>query len=126
MYFNSYFIRVFIFILGTHWLSNIVNFLIRGQEVTKESTFAPTIVDISTQEVVDAVESPRVLSVHDIPECIPSDALTKIQKFILVFRNPKDTAVSMFHHFRRGMLDGGKLGLNWDSFIDNFMLGNSK
>lgn len=100
--------------------------MIRGQDIANEVTFTPTILDISTKKIVDAVDSPRVLSVHDFPECFPPDAFTKFRKLILVFRNPKDTAVAMFHHFRKGIFDGGKVGLNWNGFFDNFMLGNSE
>lgn len=76
---------------------------------------------------VEAMKSPRVLSTHQLPQSIPEAALMKKRKLILVFRNPKDTALSMFEHFRRGVMGcSNKMEINWDCFIDNFMIGNSK
>lgn len=92
--------------------------------MTNEDTYTPAIVDVTTHNILQTMESPRVISTHQAPELLPPDALMKNEKLIIIFQNPKDTAVSMFHHFRRGVIDSGKMELN--CFIDNFMIGNSK
>lgn len=53
-----------------------------------------------TVEWVENMPSPRYIKSHMPVELLPKQLWTKNPKIIYVYRNPKDAAISYFHHFR--------------------------
>ena len=44
--------------------------------------------------------SPRLLNSHLVTSCLPKQIVSKKIKIIHVLRNPKDVAVSAYHHLK--------------------------
>ncbi|KAL1138356.1 hypothetical protein AAG570_008420 [Ranatra chinensis] len=55
---------------------------------------------INTLELVEQMPSPRYIKSHLPLELLPKELAIKKPKIIYVYRNPKDAAISYFHHFR--------------------------
>ena len=51
-----------------------------------------------TQANFNEIPSPRILNNHLLPQHLPTDFFTRKQKIVLVVRNPKDVAVSLYNH----------------------------
>ena len=71
---------------------------------------------------LQALPSPRFFKSHTSYDMMPGGEPAKSpSKYIYVARNPKDTAVSMYHHvrnFKSFDFDGP-----WDGFYEEFMNG---
>ncbi|XP_053315650.1 sulfotransferase 6B1-like [Spea bombifrons] len=66
--------------------------------------------------------SPRVLATHLYYDNIPQTFLDKKTKMLVMFRNPKDTAVSLYHFYNNNpMLPSYS---SWDAFFPDFINGN--
>ncbi|XP_048730851.2 sulfotransferase 1B1-like [Ostrea edulis] len=85
---------------GTHWVWEIACMLLKNKaeytKETKEFLFLEAIPDIS---LVDNIPSPRPLNTHVPYRWLPKQHIENGGKIIHVLRNPKDVAVSMYHHF---------------------------
>lgn len=66
-------------------------------------------------EQLDNCSSPRLLSTHLMPDSLPPCILEK-SKVVVPIRNPKDAAVSMYHHLEAEK-NGTNLRCGWDNFI---------
>ncbi|XP_075059700.1 sulfotransferase 6B1-like [Mixophyes fleayi] len=65
--------------------------------------------------------SPRALGTHLPYDEIPQSILEKKIKMLVMFRNPKDTAVSLFHFYNNNpMLPNYD---SWDNFLPDFIAG---
>ncbi|KAG9334197.1 hypothetical protein JZ751_008495 [Albula glossodonta] len=65
--------------------------------------------------------SPRLIGTHLPPKDFPASFSAKKTKMLVVFRNPKDTAVSYFHFTNKNpVLPTAK---SWDAFYSDFMSG---
>lgn len=84
---------------------------------------AAVILELFTVDEVEALQSPRVLSTHMKPDMFPADAFKKGHKIILLFRNPKDTVVSLYHHLRKDRAVGDGLKVSWSCFLDAWIQG---
>ncbi|XP_018412868.1 PREDICTED: sulfotransferase 6B1-like [Nanorana parkeri] len=72
-------------------------------------------------EKLEAEPSPRVLGTHFYYDNIPKSFSEKKAKILVVFRNPKDTAVSMFHFYNSNpMLPNYN---SFDTFFPDFISG---
>ena len=69
------------------------------------------------------IPSPRVLNSHMLLRYLSKEIVTKRSRVIHVMRNPKDVAVSYYHHMKqvRGREDRGVL-----AFAESFLDGASK
>lgn len=85
----------------------------------------PLLTELFTEDEIEAMPSPRILTTHEKPRMVPEDIFKKGCKIILVFRNPKDTATSMFHLLRKDKI-AGEYKLSWNCFIENWMKGERK
>ncbi|XP_053567760.1 sulfotransferase 6B1-like [Bombina bombina] len=65
--------------------------------------------------------SPRILSTHFPYDNIPKTFFEKKVKILVVFRNPKDTAVSLFHFYNNNPVL--PKCSSWDKFFQDFMTG---
>ncbi|XP_061195282.1 sulfotransferase 1E1-like [Saccostrea echinata] len=90
---------------GTHWVWEIVCMILKKKaeymKETKEFLFLEAIPDIS---VVDNLASPRPLNTHVPYRWLPRQHIENGGKIVHVLRNPKDVAVSMYHHFNNGKM----------------------
>lgn len=71
---------------------------------------------------VDAAPSPRYFKSHAMVEDLPGGA--KVPKVIVVARNPKDTAVSLYHHAKNKPEFETKA--SFDEFLTVFLSGNGE
>ncbi|XP_060063202.1 sulfotransferase 1B1-like [Ylistrum balloti] len=105
---------------GTHWTFEIMHMLVTGKaEYYPEKTLA---LEFEPIEKLDNLESPRVHTSHLFPQHIPQSLIDNKSKMVYVFRNPKDTAVSM-HSFMKilnvELLQGYES--TWDNYIESYM-----
>ncbi|XP_053376110.1 sulfotransferase 1E1-like [Mercenaria mercenaria] len=83
---------------GTHWMYEILSMINnRSSERIKSFKFM-SMIECQTQEYIDTLQSPRVLNSHVRPSLLPKGLGQRKIKTILCLRNPKDIAVSLYHH----------------------------
>lgn len=104
-------------------MCNILHFLLHDPSLEESISIEPTFLETYTAEELEAVKSPRILPTHMRPDLLPADVFKRGRKIILTFRNPKDTAVSLYHHARNDRVIGNELRVSWDCFIDCWMKG---
>ncbi|KAJ6664606.1 hypothetical protein lerEdw1_006179 [Lerista edwardsae] len=121
---------------GTHWVGQILTELEnasgkydkeerqRRQQKEKELAVFPYLEfgDPDKFERMKQLPSRRIIKTHLAPKKIPKSIFQKKAKILVLFRNPKDTAVSYFH-FAKGM----KLCPDeetWDDFFPDYITGN--
>ncbi|KAK3588698.1 hypothetical protein CHS0354_028908 [Potamilus streckersoni] len=66
-------------------------------------------------EIIDEIPSPRVLNSHLHLSRLPKEALEKKCKIVLILRNPRDLAVSYYHHCK------GISCYEYDGMFENFL-----
>ncbi|XP_077988197.1 sulfotransferase 6B1-like [Glandiceps talaboti] len=64
----------------------------------------------------------RFIATHLLPHTMPTDYFVKKPKTIHLVRNPKDTAVSLFHFMNR--VPFFTAPESWESLLDDYMKGN--
>ncbi|CAL1539120.1 unnamed protein product [Lymnaea stagnalis] len=72
---------------------------------------------------IEATNEPRILNNHQFFDVQPKDLLAKKLKVVLVYRNPKDVAVSYFHHVKR-MEHFYSYEGDFNAFLKRFAEGN--
>ena len=110
---------------GTTWLQQILCLLYdfpQGEERKTIVEASPWIEHLS-QEQIDVAPSPRVFKTHMRWKWVPkADGV----KYIYCYRNPKDCAVSFFHHMSRVFNKANQYEGNLDDFIrDVFIAENA-
>ncbi|KAJ8392397.1 hypothetical protein AAFF_G00075220, partial [Aldrovandia affinis] len=74
------------------------------------------------QKILSEYPSPRLLGTHMHLKNIPASFTAKKTKMLVVFRNPKDTAVSYYHFTNKNpVLPKSE---SWDKFYSEFMSGD--
>ncbi|KAL8565146.1 hypothetical protein ACOMHN_003933 [Nucella lapillus] len=92
---------------GTHWVWEIVRQMLAlkktqdgeyelGSVSVKEKDKG--FLEMATQEDLDQQPSPRALNTHVHFENLPSKVLTSGCRLVMVVRDPRDVAVSYYHH----------------------------
>lgn len=105
---------------GTHWGYDIL-FMLQNGKAVYNTGMLPAL-DIATVDKIDALESPRVLVSHFYPHHMPQAMVDKQCKVVYIYRNPKDTAVSMQSFMKRIKVDNMKPYTGtWDNFFDLYM-----
>lgn len=89
-------------------------------------SFAPFLLEFFTEKEAEALKSPRILATHMRPDMLPKDTFKVKRKVILVCRNPKDTAVSMFYHLLNDKTVSNGMVISWNCYIETWMKGLSK
>lgn len=124
---------------GTTWTQQIVHLLLRNGEaggfysetspwleaVTSE-LLNPREAPTWTLDKINAAPAPRYFKSHANAEHLPGDPIKKGKniKVIYVARNPKDSAVSLFHH-AKSKPEFGYTG-NFDKFCELFLAGKAE
>lgn len=111
---------------GTHWVCNILHFLLYNGSPDEIVSREPDYLEITAGKDLESLESPRILSAHMTPDMLPDDAFNTGRKIIISFRNPKDTAVSLFHHYRTQTVVGSEMRISWNCYIDCWMKGECR
>lgn len=119
------FMLFFISSSGTHWFTNLMHFMLHEGPLENAVSCAPPLLDLFPLQIVEKMPSPRLLITHRRPTSCPQEVFQNGGKVILLYRNPKDTAVSLFYHLRR-LEDYGNYKLSWNCHVDNWMKGLSE
>ena len=83
---------------GTTWLQYLVYEIMgRPQGDYEQINLAVPWLEEESQELIDALASPRIMKTHDKWRWIPKGEGVK---YIYCYRNPKDVAVSYFNHMK--------------------------
>ncbi|XP_060571980.1 sulfotransferase 2A1-like [Ruditapes philippinarum] len=107
---------------GTHWVFNLVHFLMAPGPVEQKIMPSPRLIDLHPLAEIEQLTSPRVAITHLKPNRLPVEHLQARGKIILLARNPRDTMVShMYHTQRHEVFNFSKL--SWDCFFDNWTKG---
>ncbi|XP_005364698.1 sulfotransferase 1C2-like [Microtus ochrogaster] len=104
---------------GTHWVAEVIeNIPNVGITLTSPIEWG----DVSKFEELKMVPKRRVIPTHLSYEMIPRTVKQKQCKIVYVIRNPKDTAVSLFHYYR----DNPNLPSpeTWAAFLELFLKGD--
>ncbi|NXL88294.1 ST6B1 Sulfotransferase, partial [Alectura lathami] len=104
---------------GTHWLAGVITKLYNASvTLTSPIEFG----DISKLEELNQLPSKRIIPTHLNYNMLPTKFKNKNCKMIYISRNPKDTAVSMYHYYRENpnlpTVD------TWAAFFDAFLEGD--
>ncbi|XP_035167187.1 sulfotransferase 6B1-like [Oxyura jamaicensis] len=104
---------------GTHWLAGVITKLY-NTPITLTSPIEYG--DVSKLEELNKLSSKRIIPTHLDYNMLPSNFKNKNCKMIYISRNPKDTAVSMYHYYRENphlpTVD------TWTAFFDLFLEGD--
>ncbi|NXW29768.1 ST6B1 Sulfotransferase, partial [Phaetusa simplex] len=109
---------------GVNWLIQILSDLIFTTIQSKPvSTELPFIEcgDPDKYQRMKQIPSPRILATHLNYDCLPKSIFKNKAKILVLFRNPKDTAVSFFHFHNN--VPGVPSYSSWDVFFSEFMNG---
>ncbi|KAM5292336.1 sulfotransferase 6B1 [Ctenodactylus gundi] len=109
---------------GSNWILHIVSELIFA--VSKKRSEIPEFPvlecgDSKKYERMKQFPSPRILTTHLHYDKLPQSIFKNKAKILVIFRNPKDTAVSFFH-FHNDVPDIPSYA-SWDDFFRQFMKG---
>ncbi|XP_068099934.1 sulfotransferase 1 family member D1-like [Hyperolius riggenbachi] len=117
---------------GTTWVSKIVDLIMNRGDLEKSQKGAifervPFLESAgpgmpSATDVLNKMDSPRVIKTHLQAEVLPKSFWEKNCKMIYVARNAKDVAVSYYHFYR--MAYGHPEPGTWDEFLNSYMEGN--
>ncbi|XP_060100214.1 sulfotransferase 6B1-like [Heteronotia binoei] len=111
---------------GTNWVLHILNEMVAALPENKDlpppSRFQ--MLEFGPPEKVQNLKnqpSPRVFATHLFYDNIPKSFFEKKTKILVVFRNPKDAAVSYFHFYNKNPVLPNIT--SWDEFFQKFMSG---
>ena len=93
--------------------------IVRGSTVVDGVDKHSAMLERNTLEELGRLPSPRILSHHLRFQQLPSEVKEKRTKLVLLYRNPKDVAVSFYHFHKHGPWWGGYSGqfCNWISLF---------
>uniref|UniRef100_K1PIV5 Estrogen sulfotransferase n=1 Tax=Magallana gigas TaxID=29159 RepID=K1PIV5_MAGGI len=104
---------------GTHWLWEILHMILKQKaeysKEPKEFFFLEAMPDIS---MVQNMASPRTLNTHVPYRWLPKQHIENGGKIIHVVRNPKDVAVSLYHHLTNMREFASSDPGNFDDFFE--------
>ncbi|XP_078507320.1 sulfotransferase 6B1-like [Lissotriton helveticus] len=108
---------------GTNWTFEILHDMMFGIHGKELPTFVP-VLEFGTPdkfEIINQIPPRRVLTTHVYRYHIPRSMEVNKVKTLVVFRNPKDTAVSLFHFCNTmSVLPSYS---SWDECFKHFMTG---
>lgn len=87
---------------GTHWLWEVMYMLRVGKAEYEPRAKEHLMMEFSTIERLDAEPSPRIFNTHLPFTMLPVQQIRgKRAKILHLYRNPKDTVVSMWFHYKQ-------------------------
>ncbi|KAM4015720.1 sulfotransferase 2B1-like isoform 1-T2 [Anomaloglossus baeobatrachus] len=111
---------------GTNWMIEILNLIKHKGDVSKSSSVpiferSPWYETVAAKELINKMESPRVLSSHLPLHTFAKSFFKSKAKIVYTMRNPKDIIVSMFHFTK--ILSIFEAAEDFEKFIDDFIQG---
>ncbi|XP_022320333.2 sulfotransferase 6B1-like [Crassostrea virginica] len=108
---------------GSHWVHEILSKLLYDEhtQTRMEDGFLDFVNDFSS---LSSLPSPRLLYTHLPAQYLPQDHVKKGRKIIHIVRDPRDIAVSAYHHFLNVPQFERFFTRDWDEHLANFMSGN--
>ncbi|BFZ18886.1 hypothetical protein BsWGS_21925 [Bradybaena similaris] len=83
---------------GCHWTWEVLTMMVSGRAVHSSTGKLACFMEMATPEMMDSVQTRRILNSHVWFEDLPKQMKEKKTKMIFTVRNPKDTVVSFFNH----------------------------
>merc|ERR1719289_510481 len=110
---------------GHHWSYDFINMLLKGNleldKIGKSAFFLEFLLPTANgMGPLDRLASPRVVYTHYHADALPREVFAKRRKIVRLIRNPKDVAVSAYHH-RNVIMAGKRKPMTWDQFIEELM-----
>ncbi|XP_063773961.1 sulfotransferase 6B1-like isoform X1 [Pseudophryne corroboree] len=115
--------RPWYFLKGSNWAMMLLHSIVHTVHNKEPPPIIPLIEFRAANKLerLKAEPSPRALGTHLNYDYIPQSFFEKKVKMLVVFRNPKDTAASLFHFYNNNpMLPTYN---SWDDFFPDFMAG---
>ncbi|KAJ0066813.1 hypothetical protein NL108_002866, partial [Boleophthalmus pectinirostris] len=107
-----------------NWVAGVLRQLIELASGVKQDSSRHPLLEFFGPDGIKNLEnapSPRLVGFHMNADNIPATFYQNKTKMLVIFRNPKDTAVSYYHFFNNNpVLPSVK---SWDSFFERFMSG---
>ncbi|XP_005102442.2 sulfotransferase 6B1, partial [Aplysia californica] len=107
---------------GTHWVWEISRCLLAGTTTLPLVEKDNNMIECVPSATLDALPSPRILNTHLTFDQLPAEIRQKRCQIIYINRNPKDLAVSCYHHHRK-LTDFYQYEGSWENFLPLFMDG---
>ncbi|KAJ8298914.1 hypothetical protein KUTeg_022974 [Tegillarca granosa] len=106
----------------SHWVSEIVEQLLAGKAEYSGKAKGDLFLEARdfVEHRINDIPSPRNLNTHLPFRMLPLKHIELNAKIIHILRNPKDVAVSAFHHSQKDVDLGHSHITSWDEFIDIF------
>ncbi|XP_033760688.1 amine sulfotransferase-like [Pecten maximus] len=104
---------------GTHWISSIASMLRTG---TSDYIGSPHFLDYNEVDFLEKLPSPRILASHMTFDRLPRQVREGKGKVVVVSRNPKDAAVSLYHFLMK--INQSAFKGSWDGFLKFYLDGN--
>ncbi|XP_048884979.1 sulfotransferase 6B1-like [Brienomyrus brachyistius] len=109
---------------GFNWMFGVLKKIVAAVKGTESQIMVHPLIEFlspAKQQMLADLPSPRVLGTHLLPQNMPSSFFAKKTKIVVMFRNPKDTAVSYFHFTNNNPVL--QTAESWDKFYSDFMQG---
>ncbi|XP_048340289.1 sulfotransferase 6B1-like [Sphaerodactylus townsendi] len=111
---------------GTNWMLHIMNEMKAAIPSYKDLPLPShfQMLEFGPPEKVQNMKnqpSPRIFATHLLYDDIPKSFIQKKTKILVIFRNPKDAAVSFFHFYNKNPVLPNVA--SWDEFFPMFMRG---
>ncbi|KAL3871379.1 hypothetical protein ACJMK2_039384 [Sinanodonta woodiana] len=105
--------------LGCHWIWEVISMIHQGSATTIPDMKENHMIELIPATHMAAIPSPRVLNTHMKFSQLPRDMIEKRCKIVLLHRNPKDVAVSFYHH-HSGIVAVYKYEGKWENYLSLF------
>ncbi|XP_076435167.1 sulfotransferase 1A1-like isoform X2 [Babylonia areolata] len=87
---------------GTHWTWELMRMLVKDRTDSDATEKEAAMLEWRWQGELESLPSPRILNSHLLFAQLPADVLAKGTKVVMVYRDPKDVAVSFYNLHRYG------------------------
>ncbi|KAL8604618.1 hypothetical protein ACOMHN_013398 [Nucella lapillus] len=82
---------------GTHWTWELMRMLVNDRTDNDPTEKEAAMFEYRSHGELDSLPSPRIINTHLWFEELPAKVMSKRTKLVLVFRHPKDVAVSFYN-----------------------------
>ncbi|KAL3871378.1 hypothetical protein ACJMK2_039383 [Sinanodonta woodiana] len=104
---------------GCHWMWEVIKMILQGNATTIPDFKENHMIELIPANHMAAIPSPRVFNTHIKFSQLPRDTIEKRCKIVLILRNPKDVAVSFYHH-HSGIVAVYKYEGKWENYLSLF------
>ncbi|CAH1793304.1 unnamed protein product, partial [Owenia fusiformis] len=101
---------------GHTWLNEVVPMILNNTTTSRNMSKMFRFIEQKSMEELEAMPSQRFLLTHFPYHHMSQDVFDKGSKIVYLYRNPKDTAVSLYHHMKDMKAYYGFEG-DWNDFF---------